>query len=126
MKYTIDLTERQFALIADCVETCHRIACGDIEEIAKILPHCTKRQEIDRICKELKAVAFPELYPNQSYKWSGGHADEQQDALQKETYAIYREMRHFDAVVRGVDSVYASPTLTCGAKLPQIFYSNEN
>ena len=30
-KYRITLTEEQLRLIADCVEDCHRFACGQTE-----------------------------------------------------------------------------------------------
>ena len=48
------------------------------------------------------------------YKWSGGNcSNEWQRKFIAESYYLYREIRHFDAVNRGVDNVYRSPTLTC-------------
>lgn len=38
MKYKMTLTEEQYNHIAECVETCHRIACGQIDAIEKVLP----------------------------------------------------------------------------------------
>lgn len=108
-KYTIELTEEQYDLIAICTEVVHRISVGQVEELDQILP-----MKLDReLLIKLKEQAFPELLFNQSYKWSGGHPNKIFSHFQAATYAIYREMIHARTVNDGIDNVYTSPTLRC-------------
>lgn len=108
-KYTIELTEEQYDLIAICAEVVHRISVGQVEELDQILP-----KKLDReLLIKLKEQAFPELLFNQSYKWCGGHRNKAFSHFQAATYAIYREMIHARTVNDGKDNVYQSPTLRC-------------
>lgn len=108
-KYTLELTEEQYSLIALCVETVHRISVGQVEELDQIVP-----KKLDReLILKLKEQAFPELSFNQSYKWCGGHPNEAFSHFQAATYAIYREMLHALTVNNGTNNVYRSPTLRC-------------
>jgi hypothetical protein len=116
-KYILELTERQYDIIALCTEVVHRIASGQVEELDQIVP-----KKIDReVLMEIKEQAFPELLPNQNYKWCGGHQNMAFCYFQAATYAIYREMLHVRAVHEGEDNVYRSQTLRCdGVDLPNI------
>lgn len=125
MKYKMILTEEQYMHIAQCVETCHRIACGQIEELRSILPNTPDNS----LMRELKHEAFPELSFNESYGWDGGYRGTEHgepfrkafDEFQARGYQIYRQMYHVRNVAEGIDNVYSSPTLTTNkAKQPII------
>lgn len=115
-KYIMELTEEQYHHIATCVEVCHRIACGQIDDIAQILPS----RPDDNIIRELKHQAFPELSFNESYGWNGGYRNNEYgeefrksfDKFQARGYQIYREMLHRRNIAENIDNVYSSPTLT--------------
>ena len=119
-KYRITLTEEQLILISNCVEDCHRFACGDTE-----LSNTTSAFNIkeydelrDRL-QSLHSLVTPELGICASYGWSGiGRKDEYQRKFIAKTYAIYREILY--KVVN--NGVYKYPTLTCeeGGELPII------
>ena len=119
-KYRITLTEEQLILISNCVEDCHRFACGDTE-----LRNTTSAFNIkewdelrDRL-QSLHSLVTPELGICASYGWSGiGCKDEYQRKFIAKTYAIYREILY--KVVN--NGVYKYPTLTCeeGSELPII------
>lgn len=122
-KYTLELTEEQYNIIALSVEVVHRISVGQVEELDQIVP-----KKIDRdLLVKLKEQAFPELYFNQSYKWCGGYKfNKAFSHFQAATYAIYREMMHKRVVDEGLDNVYQSPTLRCeGVDLPKITIKEE-
>ena len=128
-KYTLELTEEQYDLIALSVEVVHRIIVGQVEELDQILPNLLDRD----LLVKLKEQAFPELSFNQSYKWCGGYKgsdDEKKNKAfshyQAATYAIYREMMHARTVNEGLDNVYQTPTLRCeGVDLPKITIKEE-
>ena len=128
-KYTLELTEEQYDLIALSVEVVHRIIVGQVEELDQILPNLLDRD----LLVKLKEQAFPELSFNQSYKWCGGYKgsdDEKKNKAfshyQAATYAIYREMLHARTVDDGLDNVYQTPTLRCeGVDLPKITVEEE-
>jgi len=123
-KYTIELTEEQYHLISLCVEVVHRVSVGQVEELDLIVP---KKIEHEMLVK-LKKQTFPELPFNASYKWCGGYRGSDSDRdnkafshFQAATYAIYREMLHFNAIQESHDDVYRSPTLRCdGVAIPKI------
>ena len=120
-KYRITLTKEQIMLIADCVEDCHRFACGetDLHNTISRIESSDKRNELRRRLWLLPRFINPELPPNASYGWNGtGCKDEHQRKFIAKTYAIYREILH--KVVN--NGVYAYPTLTCeeGGELPII------
>lgn len=112
MRYKITLTKEQYNHIAQCVETCHRIACGQIEELRSILPNTPD----DSLLRELKHEAFPELYPDESYGWNGGYRGTERgepfrkafDKFQAQGYQIYRQMYHIRNIAEGIDNVYSS------------------
>lgn len=123
-KYILELTEEQYNLIRLCTEVVYRISVGQVEELVQIIP-----KKIDReLLVKLKEQAFPELSFNASYKWCGGYKGSDNDKFNKAfshfqaaTYAIYREMLHYNAIQKGQDNVYQSPTLRCeGVDIPVI------
>lgn len=125
MNYKLTLTEEQYIHIAQCVETCHRIACGQIEELRSILPNTPD----DSLLRELKHEAFPELSFNESYGWNGGYRGTEHgepfrkafDKFQAQGYQIYRQMYYKRNIANGIDNVLSSPTLTTDkAKQPII------
>ena len=120
-KYRITLTKEQLMLIANCVEDCHRFACGetDLHNTISRIENINKRIELRRRLRILPRFINPELVPNATYDWAGnGCKDEHQRKFIAKTYAIYREILH--KVVN--NGVYAYPTLTCeeGGELPII------
>ncbi len=108
-KYRITLTELQLLLIANCVEDCHRFACGETalwNTIASMDAH----RELKAKMKELHDFAVPELDSNQCYDWAGNGCESRiQKKFIATTYAIYREILH--KVVN--EGVYKHSTLTC-------------
>lgn len=112
-KYTIECTEEQLRIIADCVEDCCRFAAGQLE-----LFHTTSKLEnyskiTDELSK-LKNLVTPDLPYNASYGWNGGTCpDDIQRKFIAKTYPIYREILHFLAIENQWENVYSSSTLTC-------------
>lgn len=116
MKYKMILTEEQYNHIAQCVETCHRIACGQLESLDEILPN-----KVDNsLYRVIKADVFPELAYAESYGWNGGYRGTEHgepfrkafDKFQAQGYQIYREMRYRQNIAKGIDNVLSTPTLT--------------
>ena len=112
-KFRITVSESQLRMIADCVEDCSRFMAGDLE-----LHNCTSK--LDSYCelhnelKKLQHFVTPELSRGAYHKWSGiSCPDEHRRKFIAETYYLYREIKHFDAVRRNIDSVYRSETLRC-------------
>lgn len=111
--YSIECTEKQLMLIANCVEDCCRFAAGQLE-----LHHTTSKLEnyskINDELSKLKNLVTPDLPYNASYGWNGGTCpDDSQRKFIASTYPIYREILHYLAVENNWDNVYSSPTLTC-------------
>ena len=119
-KYRITLTEEQLILISDCVEDCHRFACGETKLWNTTTSFNIKQwHELIHGLESLHPLVTPELGIYESYGWSGtGCKDEYQRKFIAQTYAIYREILH--KVVN--NGVYKYPTLTCeeGGELPII------
>lgn len=119
-KYQVTLTEEQLMLIAQCVEDCHRFACGQTELYNTTFQFNIKNwAELRDQLQNLQSLVTPELEYGASYDWAGnGCKDEHQRKFIAKTYAIYREILH--KVIN--DGVYKCPTLTCeeGGKLPII------
>lgn len=108
-KYRITLTKEQLMLIANCVEDCHRFACGDTA-LWNTIASMSASGELMAKIRELHDFAVPELDANQYYDWAGnGCKNKHQKGFIAKTYAIYREILH-KAVNEGV---YKHPTLTC-------------
>ena len=119
-KYRMTLTQEQLMLIANCVEDCHRFACGETELWNTTSAFNIKEwDELRDRLQCLQPLVTPELDMGASYGWTGnGCKDKFQRKFIAQTYAIYREILH--KVVNS--GVYASPTLRCeeGGELPII------
>ena len=112
-QYRITVSESQLRMIANCVEDCSRFMAGDMD-----LLNCTSvldyQNELQDEMKRMQQYVTPDLCIGANYDWAGTHCP---NGLQRKfiaaSYYLYREIRHFDAVRRGVDNVYRSLTLTC-------------
>lgn len=112
-RYTIECTKEQLMLISKCVEDCCRFAAGQTEmwNTASMLKNWC---EIRDALRDVQKLVAPDLSQGASYSWNGGHCpNEEQRLFIAKCYPIYREILHFDALERGLDNTYASPTLTC-------------
>lgn len=119
-KYRITLTKEQLMLIANCVEDCHRFACGETKLWNTTSAFNIKEyDELRDRLQCLQPLVTPELGICELYGYNGaGCKDEYQRKFIAKTYAIYREILH--KVVN--NGVYKYPTLTCeeGGELPII------
>ena len=119
-KYRITLTEEQLILISNCVEDCHRFACGETElQNTTSAFNIKEWKELRYRLQCLQPLVTPELGICESYDWAGnGCKDEYQRKFIAKTYAIYREILY--KVVN--NGVYKYPILTCeeGGELPII------
>lgn len=112
-QYRITVSESQLRMIANCVEDCSRFMAGDMD-----LLNCTSmldyQNEFQDEMKCMQHYVTPDLYIGANYDWAGTHCpNDLQRKFIAASYYLYREIRHFDAVRRGVDNVYSSPTLRC-------------
>lgn len=112
-QYRITVSESQLRMIANCVEDCSRFMAGDMD-----LLNCTSvldyQNELQDEMKRMQQYVTPDLCIGANYDWAGTHCpNDLQRKFIAASYYLYREIRHFDAVNRGVDNVYRSPTLTC-------------
>ena len=112
-KFRITVSESQLRMIAACVEDMHRFMSGDMD-----LYNCTSilddMHELHSEMRKLQKLVTPELSLGSYHKWSGMSCpDEHRRKFIAASYYLYREIKHFDAVHRGIDSVYRSETLRC-------------
>lgn len=130
MKYILTLTEDQYNHIAQCVEVCHRIACGQLDSLDEILPGKVD----DNLLRVIKKDVFHELSYGESYGWNGGYRNTSHgedfrntfDTFQAQGYQIYRQMCYKRNIAKGIDNVLSSPTLTTyKAQQPIIEVINE-
>ena len=112
-RYRITVSESQLHLIADCVEDISRFMSGQTE-LYNATSMLDNMHELHDELKKVQHYVTPFLPRGASYGWSGGSCpDEAQRKFIAATYYLYREIRHFDAVNRNVDTVYRSETLIC-------------
>lgn len=112
-KFRITVSESQLRMISACVEDIHRFMSGDLD-----LYNCTSMLDdmhaLHEEMRKLQHFVTPELSRGSYHKWSGiSCPDEHRRKFIAETYYLYREIKHFDAVRRNIDSVYRSETLRC-------------
>ena len=78
-KYTIELSEEQMRLIADCMDDIGRFASGQwslrytIEEMLRDLPfdeQMKRRNEAEELLRQAKRVLLPDFVDNQSYGYN--------------------------------------------------------
>ena len=115
-KYTIELTEQQMRLIADCLEDVSRFASGQwemrytIEEMLRGLPFDEKmkrRDEVEELLKQAKRVLLPDYRDNASKGYDGSE-------FIGNTYQIYRTILHQLAKDNDWNNVYSSEPLPSG------------
>ena len=116
MKYTIELSEDQMRLIANCLEDISRFASGQSEmkhtvrAMLKDLPfevQLDKRHQSESHLEEVKKVLLPDLHLNASLGYDGTE-------FIGNTYQIYRTILHQLAIDHNWDNVYSSSTLPSG------------
>ena len=115
-KYTIELSEEQMSLIAQCLEDVSRFASGQlelrytIEQILKGLPfkeQMERRNEVEKLLEQLKRILLPEESKHSSKGYNGSE-------FIGNTYQIYRTILHQFAKDNNWDNVYSSPSLPSG------------
>jgi len=115
-KYTIQLSEEQMRLIAQCLEDVSRFASGQwemqntIEAMIKGLPseeQIKRRDKAEKLLKRTKKVLLPEMSDNSSKGYNGTE-------FIGNTYQIYRTILHQFAKDKNWDNVYSYPALPSG------------
>ena len=115
-KYTIELSENQMSLIAQCLEDISRFASGQwemqntIENMVKGLPHkeqIKRRDEAEIFLNHAKRILLPELADNQSKGYNGSE-------YIGNTYQIYRTILYQLAKDNDWNNVYSSSALPSG------------
>lgn len=116
MKYQITCSKEQLMMIANAMEDWHRFLGGQCEmQNATMHLPCGDYHAAQYALNEyVRPHIVPELGRGAYYKWNGGSCpNEYQRKAIAMSYGIYREIRHFMAVLNNQDNVYTSETLTC-------------
>jgi hypothetical protein len=115
-KYTIELSEEQMRLVAQCLEDVSRFAAGQwelqntVEAMIKGLPFVEQIQRRDNAEEHLrraKRVLLPDFVDNESYGYNSTE-------FIGDTYQIYRTIWHQLAMDYDWDNVYSYPALPSG------------
>lgn len=115
-KYTIELSEEQMRLVAQCLEDVSRFAAGQwelqntVKAMLKGLPFVEQIQRRDNAEEQLrraKRVLLPDFVDNESYGYNSTE-------FIGNTYQIYRTIWHQLAMDYDWDNVYSSPALPSG------------
>ena len=115
-KYTIELSEEQMRLIADCMEDVSRFASGQwqlrhtIEEMLRGLPfdeQMKRRDESEELLRQTKRVLLPDFVDNESYGYNSTE-------FIGNCYQIYRTILYQLAMDNNWDNVYSYPALASG------------
>lgn len=115
-KYTIELTENQMHLIANCLEDLSRFAGGQwelrytIDEMLRDLPFDEKMKrhnDASHLLKQVKRILLPELPDNANKGYDGSE-------FIGNTYQIYRTILHQFAIDNDWNNVYSSEPLPSG------------
>jgi hypothetical protein len=115
-KYTIELSEEQMRLVAQCLEDVSRFAAGQwelqntIEAMVKGLPftdQIQRRDDAEEHLRKAKRILIPQFVDNQSYGYNSTE-------FIGNTYQIYRTIWHQLAKDNDWDNVYSSPALASG------------
>ena len=115
-KYTIELSEEQMRLIADCLDDIGRFAAGQwslrttIEEMVTGLPfdeQISRRNNAEEYLKLAKRVLLPDFADNQSYGYNSTE-------FIGNIYQISRTIMYQLAIDHNWDNVYSSPALPSG------------
>lgn len=115
-KYTIELSEEQMRLVAQCLEDVSRFAAGQwelqntIEQMVKGLPftdQIQRRDDAEEHLRRAKQVLIPQFADNQSYGYNSTE-------FIGNCYQIYRTILHQLAMDNNWDNVYSYPALSSG------------
>jgi hypothetical protein len=115
-KYTIELSEEQMRLVAQCIEDVSRFAAGQwelqntIEAMVKGFPftdQIQRRDDAEEHLRRAKQILIPQFADNQSYGYNSTE-------FIGNTYQIYRTIWHQLAKDNDWDNVYSSPALASG------------
>lgn len=115
-KYTIELSEEQMRLIADCLEDVSRFAAGQwamkhtVEAMVEGLPfeeQLERRFKAEEFLRQAKRVLVPEFPDNGGFGYDG-------TKFIGNTYQIYRSILHRLAMDKNWNNVYSSPALPSG------------
>jgi hypothetical protein len=115
-KYTIELSEEQMRLVAQCLEDVSRFASGQwelrntIEAMVKGFPftdQIQRRDDAEEHLRKAKQILIPQFADNQSYGYNSTE-------FIGNTYQIYRTIWHQLAKDNDWDNVYSSPALASG------------
>ena len=115
-KYTIELSEDQMRLIADCMDDVSRFASGQwqlrqtIEAMVEGLlfdEQIKRRNEAEELLRQAKRVLLPDFADNQSYGYNSTE-------FIGNCYQIYRTILYQLAMDNNWNNVYSSPALPSG------------
>jgi hypothetical protein len=115
-KYTIELSEEQMRLIADCMDDVSRFASGQwqlrttLNEMLQGLPFeewIERRNEAEELLKQAKRVLLPDFADNQSFGYNSTE-------FIGNCYQITRTILYQLAKDNDWDNVYSSPALASG------------
>lgn len=115
-RYTIELSEEQMRLIADCMEDVSRFASGQwqlrttLNEMLKGLPFeewLERRDQAEELLRQAKRVLLPDFVDNQSYGYNSTE-------FIGNCYQIYRTILYQLAMDNNWDNVYSYPALASG------------
>ena len=115
-KYTIELSEDQMRLIADCMDDVSRFASGQwrlrntLEEMLRGLPfdeQIKRRNEAEELLRQAKRVLLPDFVDNQSYGYNSTE-------FIGNCYQISRTIMYRLAIDNDWNNVYSSPALPSG------------
>jgi hypothetical protein len=115
-KYTIELSEEQMRLVAQCLEDVSRFAAGQwelqntVEAMVKGFPftdQIQRRDDAEEHLRKAKQILIPQFVDNQSYGYNSTE-------FIGNTYQIYRTIWHQLAMDYDWSNVYSSPALASG------------
>ena len=115
-KYTIELSEDQMRLIADCMEDVSRFASGQwqlrhtVEEMLRDLPfdeQMKRRDETEELLRQAKRVLLPDFVDNESYGYNSTE-------FIGNCYQVYRTILYQLAMDNDWNNVYSYPSLPSG------------
>lgn len=115
-KYTIELSEEQMRLIADCLDDVGRFASGQwqlrktLEEMLRGLPfdeQMKRRNESEELLRQAKRILLPDFADNESYGYNSTE-------FIGNCYQISRTILYQLAMEYNWNNVYSSPALPSG------------
>ena len=125
-KYVIEFTEKQLNVAINAIEDISRYAAGDTElwsTNSTLLfpdPDMSRTKRVKELLAQVARIIYPDLPPHSNYGYTGaGAPSEYQTALIRDTYQVYRTLRHYMTVANGIDNVYSSRTLPVAGSVGQ-------